>query len=57
MINITTPIYINNIEIKNRLEMAPLVCQLSSRDGMISQENIDHYEQRAIAGSYFGSKS
>ena len=50
MINITTPVKINNLEINNRLEMAPLVCQLSSRDGMISQENIDHYEQRAKAG-------
>ena len=44
-----SPIKIGNLEIKNRIIMAPMTCNFA-KDGFITDQMIDFYEERAKGG-------
>ena len=45
-----TPIQINNIWLKNRLVLAPLLTNYANDDGTLKAEQISYYEERAKGG-------
>ena len=45
-----TPIEVGSIWLKNRVVMAPMVTQLATESGGITQKMLDYYEERAKGG-------
>lgn len=49
MVNLFTPIEINDIAFKNRIGMSPM-CQYSSDDGVATDWHLVHLGSRAVGG-------
>ncbi|MDP3063064.1 MAG: NADH:flavin oxidoreductase, partial [Chloroflexota bacterium] len=45
-----SPAKIGRMELRNRLVMAPMVVQLGSESGAVTQQSVDYYERRAKGG-------
>jgi len=45
-----SPIEINGLELKNRMSMAPMVTNFATREGVVTQQLKDYYEERAKGG-------
>jgi 2,4-dienoyl-CoA reductase-like NADH-dependent reductase (Old Yellow Enzyme family)/thioredoxin reductase len=48
---LTQPFWIRNIELRNRMVMAPMLSRLSDPEGVVSQKLIDYYVERAKGGA------
>lgn len=48
MIQLTTPIKINNLELKNRLVMPPMATAKSDQFGKVSSDLIKYYAEKSI---------
>jgi len=46
-----TPIKVGGIETKNRIIFSPIVSNLATEEGFISEKNLRHYEERAKGGA------
>ncbi len=46
------PLRIHNLEIRNRLVMAPMECRKTDEFGEVSQEMLDYYDQRTRGGDF-----
>jgi N-ethylmaleimide reductase len=44
------PLKVGNITLRNRIAMAPMTRHRSTADGVPTQQNVEHYRQRASAG-------
>ena len=48
---IAQPFRLKNLELRNRMVMAPMLSRLSDPDGIVSQKLIDYYVERAKGGA------
>jgi 2,4-dienoyl-CoA reductase-like NADH-dependent reductase (Old Yellow Enzyme family)/thioredoxin reductase len=48
---IAQPFRLKNLELRNRMVMAPMLSRLSNPDGIVSQKLIDYYVERAKGGA------
>ncbi len=48
---IAQPFRLKNLELRNRMVMAPMMSRLSNPDGVVSQKLLDYYRERAKGGS------
>ena len=46
-----TPIKIGNVEIKNRIAMAPMLMDFGQFDGRTTEQLVNYYEERAKGGT------
>jgi len=49
---IRQPLRVKNLEIHNRLVMAPMECRKTDERGMVSDEMLQYYEDRTLGGAF-----
>ena len=45
------PFQLKNLQLRNRVVMAPMLSRLSNPNGVVSEKQIDYYTERAKGGA------